>query len=103
MLKVEFDDEFKKSLANEIKNQLVPVLLQEFEQNQLPHLLTRKQFMELAGIGESKCAELFHRSDFPVNRELGHPRVPTKQFFEWIAATNQNAGEVNLRPPFRVI
>jgi len=103
MLKVEFDDEFKKSLANEIKNQLVPVLLQEFEQNKLPHLLTRKEFMELAGIGESKCAELFHRQGFPVNRELGHPRVPTKLFFDWLHETTVNAAEVNLKYPFEAM
>ena len=58
--------------------------------------------MELVGIGESKCAELFHRSDFPVNRELGHPRVPTKDFFEWLSRTNQNAREVNMRFPYEV-
>ncbi|MBW8350737.1 DNA-binding protein [Bacillus sp. IITD106] len=53
-------------------------------QNELPPLLTRKQFMEVAGIGESKCAELFNRRDFPVMREFGHPRVPTELLFEWI-------------------
>ena|SRR5690625_560313 len=103
MAQITFSDDFIQAIANEVVRQAVPILLQELEQNKLPPLLTRKEFMELAGIGESKCAELFHRSDFPVNRELGHPRVPTKAFFEWIAATNQNAGEVNLRPPFRVI
>lgn len=50
----------------------------------LPPLLTRKQFMELADISAAKCNELFHRKDFPVNREFGHPRVPTQQLFEWI-------------------
>lgn len=103
MLKVEFSDEFKQSLANEIKNQLLPVLLQELKQEQLPLLLTRRQFMELAGIGESKCAELFHRPDFPVNRELGHPRVVTKDLFQWLHETNQNAREVNLRFPYEAI
>jgi|SRR5699024_6685544 len=102
MLKVEIDDEFVKSLANEVVKQAVPVLLQKLEQKQLPPLLTRKEFMELVGIGETKCNELFHRSDFPVNRELGHPRVPTKQFFEWVNATTQNANEVNLKYPYKV-
>lgn len=59
--------------------------------------------MELVGIGESKCNELFHRQDFPVNREMGYPRVPTKAFFEWVNATSQNAGEVNLKYPYRAI
>ena len=52
---------------------------------QLPPLLTRKQFMELVDIGPTKCNELFHREDFPVIREFGHPRVPTKELLEWIS------------------
>jgi len=52
----------------------------------LPPLLTRSQFMDFAGIGETKCAELFNRQDFPVNREFGHPRVPRELLFEWIYA-----------------
>lgn len=51
---------------------------------ELPLLLTRRQFMEFANISGAKCAELFNRQDFPVNREFGHPRVPTKLLFEWI-------------------
>jgi len=96
-----FSQEEIQSLVTEIKNKLLPVLVQELQQKQLPPLLTRKQFMELVGIGESKCAELFHRRDFPVNRELGHPRVATKDFFDWVSATNQNAEEINLKYPYQ--
>lgn len=104
MATITFSDEFKRELASEIKEQLVPVLLQEFKQNQLPHLLSRQEFMELAGIGDTKCNELFHRSDFyPLTRELGNPKVVTHLFFEWL---NEKAGrieEVNLATPFKVI
>lgn len=103
MATITFSNEFIQSIASEIKNQLVPILLQELEQKQLPPLLTRKQFMEVAGISGTKCNELFHRIDFPVNRELGHPRVPTKEFFEWISQTTQNQKEVNLKYPYRAI
>jgi len=95
MAQLSFSQDEIQNLVTEMKNQLIPVLIQELRQKQLPPLLTRKEFMELVNIGESKCAELFHRSDFPVNRELGHPRVVTKDFFDWMAATNQNAAEVN--------
>jgi len=95
MAQLTISQEEIQDLVTEMKNQLIPVLIQELRQKQLPPLLTRKEFMELVGIGESKCAELFHREDFPVNRELGHPRVVTKDFFDWMAATNQNAAEVN--------
>ncbi|HAF97503.1 DNA-binding protein [Paenibacillus lactis] len=64
---------------------------------ELPPVLTRTQFMELLGIGESKTAELFNRPDFPVNREFGHPRIPTGLLLKWIdehtSWVNQNAGE----------
>ena len=103
MANLSFSQEEIHHLVIEIKNQLVPVLLQELEQKQLPPLLTRKEFMEMTGIGESKCAELFHRRDFPVNRELGYPRVPTKEFFEWIGRTTQNSQEVNMQYPYKVI
>lgn len=96
MANLSFSQEEITNLVTEIKNQLVPVLIQELQQKQLPPILSRKQFMELTGIGESKCAELFYREDFPVNRELGHPRVVTKDFFDWMSATNQNTEKVNL-------
>lgn len=84
-------DELKAKLLEE---NLKIMFQQAYEQGledarakyELPPLLTRKQFMDLAGIGESKCAELFNRQDFPVNREFGHPRVPTKLLFDWVYA-----------------
>ena len=79
-----FSQDEIQSLVNEIKVQLIPELVQELHRKELPPLLDRKQFMELVGIGDSKCAELFNRQDFPVNREFGHPRVPTQLLFEWI-------------------
>src|SRR5699024_759352 len=103
MLNIEINEEFSKTLVNDVVEQLEPILLQELKQNELPHLLTRQQFMELVNIGESKCNELFHRRDFPVNRELGHPRVTTKEFFKWLSATNQNANEVNMKFPHQIV
>lgn len=55
----------------------------------LPPLLTRQEFMDLTGIGATKCNELFHREDFPVIRDFGHPRVPTKELFEWISINTE--------------
>jgi|SRR5699024_994421 len=101
MLKVDFSDEFIDLIAEKVVQQLLPMILTELKQNEFPHLLSRKEFMELVGIGETKCNELFHRKDFPVNRELGNPKVPTKTFFEWLNATNQNANEVNMNCPFK--
>ncbi|ALX47486.1 hypothetical protein [Lentibacillus amyloliquefaciens] len=92
-----------QELASEIKRQLIPVLIEEFKQSELPPLLDRKQFMELAGISPTKCNELFNRADFPVNRELGHPKVPTKEFFNWLQATTQNAQEVDMKFPYQAI
>lgn len=87
-MQITFSQDMIQSLVTEIKKQLTPLLIEEIKQQEkLPPLLTRQQFMELVGIGETKCWELFNRKDFPVIREFGHPRVPTAQLFEWI---NQN-------------
>ncbi|MBW7453861.1 DNA-binding protein [Paenibacillus sepulcri] len=51
--------------------------------NSLPPILTRTQFMELLDIGPTKAAELLNREDFPVIRDLGHPRVLTHLFIQW--------------------
>ena len=82
-------DELKAKLLEE---ELKDMFKQAYEQGindarmkyELPLLLTRRQFMEFASISEAKCAQLFNRQDFPVNREFGHPRVPTQLLFEWI-------------------
>jgi|SRR5690625_3449261 len=89
-----FTDEEIQSFVQEIKNQLLPALLHELHDKQLPPILTRKQFMELTDISASKCNELFNRADFPVTRELGHPRVVTKDFFKWLSNTT-NMAEIN--------
>ncbi|RKD22581.1 hypothetical protein BEP19_09985 [Ammoniphilus oxalaticus] len=107
MMQVKFSNEMIESLATEIKKQLAPLILQEINvQKELPPLLTRKEFMELVGISGTKCAELFNRADFPVIRDFGHPRVPTRLLFEWIDLNagwvNANAPNLN-RAPFRVI
>jgi|SRR5699024_6327917 len=105
MLNVEFSDEFKQSIAREVVQQLVPILLRELKQNELPHLLTRKQFMELVGIRENKCNELFHRKDFyPLTRDFGHPKVVTHLFFEWLDEQSGRgaAEELGLLHPYRV-
>lgn len=104
MLEVKVRDEFVQSLANEIKEQLVPVLLQELQENQLPPLLSRKEFMELVGISDTKCNEIFNRQDFyPVTRELGHPKVVTKLFFEWLNEKAGRSEEFDFKYPFKVI
>ncbi|MEF2293105.1 DNA-binding protein [Virgibacillus dokdonensis] len=97
-----FSEEEIQSFVSEIKKQLVPVLIKELEQKQLPPLLTRKQFMELVDIGSTKCNELFNREGFPVTREFGHPRVITKLFFDWVNES-ANQSEVSLRYPYQII
>src|SRR5699024_8079544 len=103
MLNIEINEEFSKTLVNDVVERLVPILLQELKQNELPHLLTSAQFMEIVEICESKCNELIHTRDFPVNIELGHPRVPTNEFFKWLSATNQNANEINMNISHQII
>lgn len=83
----------REAVADAVKGQLThgSVTLE------LPPILTRKQFMELLDIGEAKTAELFNRPGFPVNREFGHPRIPTGLLMKWIEEHTEwvveNAGE----------
>lgn len=77
---------FEQKLSLVIEKAYLQGIADAQEKYSLPALLTRKEFMNLVGIGETKCAELFNRRDFPVNREFGHPRVPKDLLFEWITA-----------------
>ncbi|MFD1066647.1 hypothetical protein [Oceanobacillus locisalsi] len=79
-----FTDEEIQAIAKEVTKQLLPILTEHFNKDSLPPLMTRKQFMEFLNIGGTKCNELFNQDGFPVTRELGHPRVITEKFFEWI-------------------
>lgn len=101
MPSLEFSQEEIQRIAGEIKKQLIPVLLQELHEKQIPPILTRTQFKELVGIGDTKCNELFNRADFPVNRELGHPRVVTKKFFEWMDETTDQH-EIEMPYPYKI-
>lgn len=102
-----FSQDEMKTIVSEITKQLIPVLTEKLKQsdkqNDLPPLLTRRQFMELVDISHTKCNELFNRDDFPVVRELGHPRVPTKLFFEWVEKSATNHAEINLQYPYKAI
>lgn len=85
-------DDLQKMISDAVADAVKGHLTRE-----LPPVLTRKQFMELLDIGETKTAELFNRPDFPVNREFGNPRIPTALLMRWIeehtAWVSQNAGD----------
>lgn len=103
-MQITFTQDELTALATEIKDQLIPVLVKEIKTKQeLPPLLTRTEFMDLVGISATKCAELFNRRDFPVNREFGHPRVPTDLLFEWINKNTDWIDENAPRYPYRAI
>ncbi|WP_079709955.1 hypothetical protein [Paraliobacillus ryukyuensis] len=73
------------AMMSELQSNLLPALLEQMQLvSQLPPLLTRQQFMELADISHTKANELFNTRGFPVTRKLGYPRVLTKEFFEWL-------------------
>ena len=82
------DDAFREVLRQEIKNAVEEVV----RQNQLPPLLTRKEFMKLLNISETKASELLNRVDFPVFREAGI-LIPTHLLFKWIEKNTRWIGE----------
>ncbi|WP_079529927.1 MULTISPECIES: hypothetical protein [Halobacillus] len=81
MLEATFDQELFQRMVNKAVDAAIE---RHALKDQLPPILTRKEFMNLMQIGDTKCAELFNRKDFPVNREFGNPRVPTKLLLKWI-------------------
>lgn len=85
MLKVEFDQETLDQLAVSVAEWVVPKIMEQFHHlNDWPPVLNRKQAMKYLDIKENKLNELSRRSDFPVNRELGYPKYPTRLLQIWI-------------------
>lgn len=80
MLKVEIELDKLQELIN---NAVDSAIERHGIKNNLPTILNRAQFMELLDIGQTKAAELLNREDFPVIRELGHPRILTHLFIKW--------------------
>ncbi|MBO7747382.1 DNA-binding protein [Paenibacillus sp. MWE-103] len=80
MLKFEFDYEQLQGIINSAVDS---ALERHSLMNTLPPILNRTQFMELLDIGATKAAELLNREDFPVIRELGHPRILTHLLLQW--------------------
>ncbi|SEA52863.1 hypothetical protein SAMN05421743_105188 [Thalassobacillus cyri] len=81
MLQMQFDEQQLQKMINDAVDKAIE---RHALKDQLPPALTRREFMDLMQIGETKCAELFNREDFPVIREFGRPRVPTKLLLDWI-------------------
>ncbi|MEH6943514.1 DNA-binding protein [Bacillus sp. JJ722] len=73
------DEQFRTVLREEIQKAVADVV----KQNQLPPMLTRKQFMELFNISQTKASELLNRADFPVCREAG-VLIPSHLLMKWV-------------------
>ena len=96
MAEIKLTNEELEQIAMITAETVAGALLDRIEKiDKLPPLLTRKQFMEVANIKDKKCNELFNRPDFPVTRELGHPRVVTSKLFEWIEQDIENRAMID--------
>ncbi|WP_342399614.1 DNA-binding protein [Weizmannia sp. FSL K6-0777] len=73
------DEQFREILRQEIDKAMADVI----RKNELPPMLTKKEFMELLRIKDTKASELLNRPDFPVFREAG-VLIPTHLLFKWI-------------------
>lgn len=97
MLKFEFDYDQLQGIINAA---IDSALERHSLSSNLPPILNRTQFMELLDIGTTKAAELLNREDFPVIRELGHPRVLTHLLLQWCEDhtdwINKNSGPSSL-------
>lgn len=80
MINVAFDLE---ALRGIIREEVRAAVSEAVKTKELPHLLTRKELMELFHISQTKVTELLGRADFPVMREAGI-LIPTHLLFKWI-------------------
>lgn len=92
MLQVTLDADQLQKMINEAVDKAVE---RHALKEQLPPTLTKTQFQELMGISHSKASELINRSDFPVTRELGHPRINTAKLLEWLDENTQWSPQKN--------
>lgn len=85
MFKLDLDDEVIDAVAIKIADRAYEKLTKRLDAHeQWPPLLSRKDLMAFLGIKENKASELLNRSDFPVIRDFGHPKVPTHLLMKWI-------------------
>jgi predicted DNA-binding transcriptional regulator AlpA len=71
------EDRFRQIIREEVESV-------QAKQEGVPKLMDTKELMAFLGVSRSKASELLKRADFPVIRELGHPRVPAQQLMQWI-------------------
>jgi hypothetical protein len=84
MFKMDFDESMIDKFAEKIADRAFEKLKEKLDStNELPHLLTRSEAMEVLRCGETKMSELFARPDFPVINEFGK-KVPTHMLMKWI-------------------
>jgi hypothetical protein len=74
-----FDEEqFRKIIREEISKATSQ------QKDESLQLLDTSDLMSIFKVGRNKVSELWSRQDFPVNRELGHPRVAKHLLIKWI-------------------
>lgn len=80
-----FDDQSINTLAQKIADRSIEIITDRMSSlsNDLPHVLTRTEAMEVLRCGPTKMSELFARPDFPVVDEFGK-KIPTHMLFKWI-------------------
>lgn len=81
MLQVTLDTDQLQQMINEAVDKAVE---RHALKEQLPPILTKTQFQELMGISHAKASELINRANFPVTRELGHPKINTAKLLQWL-------------------
>lgn len=85
MFQLQIDDKTVDSIAEKIAIKAFEKFSKKMEMHtDLPPLLSREQLKEFLGIKDNKASELLARKDFPVLREVGRPKIPTKQLLLWI-------------------
>ncbi|MEX5836437.1 hypothetical protein D070_10440 [Bacillus velezensis] len=89
MFTMQYDDKFINQIAAKIADRATEMLVERLGSlNELPHILTRTEAMEVLRCGPTKMSELMARPDFPVNDECGK-KIPTALLFRWIESNTR--------------
>ncbi|QAS52838.1 DNA-binding protein [Halobacillus litoralis] len=81
MLKVTLDTDQLQQMINDAVDQAIE---RHALKEKLPPVLTKTEFQELMGISHAKASQLINSANFPVTRDMGHPKINTAQLLLWL-------------------
>ncbi|HLS07745.1 hypothetical protein [Lentibacillus sp.] len=93
MFQFQIDENTMDQIADNIATQAFEKFSKKIDgYMNLPVVLNREQLKEVLDIKNNKVSELLNREDFPVLRDTGRPKIPSKQLLVWIDQNTEWVG-----------